>query len=90
MNRKLRVVHMRYSQISLAKRPAGAADRRKCGKALDIAGLAGDMHRGNGIWEEFQLMRHMGTLDSVNGHEGGSDVAALIPGRAQRGLQARS
>jgi glutaryl-CoA dehydrogenase len=62
--------------------------RNNCGKALDIARLARDMHGGNGISEEFQVMRHMVNLESVNTYEGTHDVHALILGRAQTGLQA--
>lgn len=62
--------------------------RNNCGKALDIARVARDMHGGNGITEEFQVMRHMVNLESVNTYEGTHDVHALILGRAQTGLQA--
>jgi glutaryl-CoA dehydrogenase len=62
--------------------------RNNCGKALDIARLARDMHGGNGISEDFQVMRHMVNLESVNTYEGTHDVHALILGRAQTGLQA--
>ena len=62
--------------------------RNNCGKALDIARAARDMHGGNGISEEFQVMRHMVNLETVNTYEGTHDVHALILGRAQTGLQA--
>lgn len=62
--------------------------RNNCGKALEIARLARDMHGGNGISEEFQVMRHMCNLETVNTYEGAHDVHALILGRAQTGLQA--
>jgi glutaryl-CoA dehydrogenase len=62
--------------------------RNNCGKALDIARHARDMHGGNGISEEFQVMRHMVNLETVNTYEGTHDVHALILGRAQTGLQA--
>ncbi|MEM9106680.1 MAG: acyl-CoA dehydrogenase, partial [Pseudomonadota bacterium] len=62
--------------------------RNNCGKALDIARWARDMHGGNGISEEFQVMRHMCNLETVNTYEGAHDVHALILGRAQTGLQA--
>ena len=62
--------------------------RNNCGKALDIARMARDMHGGNGISEEFQVMRHMMNLETVNTYEGTHDVHALILGRAQTGLQA--
>ena len=62
--------------------------RNNCGKALDIARLARDMHGGNGISEEYQVMRHMANLETVNTYEGTHDVHALILGRAITGLQA--
>ena len=62
--------------------------RNNCGKALDIARVARDMHGGNGISEEFEIMRHMCNLETVNTYEGTHDVHALILGRAQTGLQA--
>ena len=62
--------------------------RNNCGKALDIARHARDMHGGNGISEEFHVVRHMMNLETVNTYEGTHDVHALILGRAQTGLQA--
>ncbi len=62
--------------------------RNNCGKALDIARMSRDMHGGNGISEEFQVIRHMMNLETVNTYEGTHDVHALILGRAQTGLQA--
>ncbi|MEX0309488.1 MAG: acyl-CoA dehydrogenase [Tateyamaria sp.] len=62
--------------------------RNNCGKALEIARAARDMHGGNGISGEFQVMRHMVNLETVNTYEGTHDVHALILGRAQTGLQA--
>jgi glutaryl-CoA dehydrogenase len=62
--------------------------RNNCGKALEIARHARDMHGGNGISQEFQVMRHMVNLETVNTYEGTHDVHALILGRAQTGLQA--
>ncbi len=62
--------------------------RNNVGKALEIARQARDMHGGNGISEEFQVMRHMMNLETVNTYEGTHDVHALILGRAQTGLQA--
>ncbi|WP_026380633.1 acyl-CoA dehydrogenase [Afifella pfennigii] len=62
--------------------------RNNCGKALDIARLARDMHGGNGISDEFPVMRHMLNLETVNTYEGTHDVHALILGRAQTGMQA--
>ena len=62
--------------------------RNNCGKALDIARTARDMHGGNGISEEFHVIRHMLNLETVNTYEGTHDVHALILGRAITGLQA--
>ncbi len=62
--------------------------RNNCGKALDAARMARDMHGGNGIQEDFQVMRHMVNLETVNTYEGTHDVHALILGRAITGLQA--
>ncbi|GGH18012.1 glutaryl-CoA dehydrogenase [Cribrihabitans marinus] len=62
--------------------------RNNCGKALDIARMARDMHGGNGISLEFHVIRHMVNLETVNTYEGTHDVHALILGRAQTGLQA--
>ncbi|MFQ5565983.1 MAG: acyl-CoA dehydrogenase [Paracoccaceae bacterium] len=62
--------------------------RNNCGKALDVARHARDMHGGNGISGEFQVIRHMINLETVNTYEGTHDVHALILGRAQTGLQA--
>jgi glutaryl-CoA dehydrogenase len=62
--------------------------RNNCGKALDIARLARDMHGGNGITEEFHVMRVLCNLETVNTYEGTHDVHALVLGRAQTGIQA--
>jgi glutaryl-CoA dehydrogenase len=62
--------------------------RNNCGKALEIARIARDMHGGNGISDEYPVMRHMLNLETVNTYEGTHDVHALILGRAQTGLQA--
>jgi len=62
--------------------------RNSCGKALDIARLARDMHGGNGIADEFHVIRHVMNLETVNTYEGTHDIHALILGRAQTGLQA--
>ena len=67
--------------VSMAKRNA-------CGKALDIARLARDMHGGNGIVDEFHVIRHVMNLETVNTYEGTHDIHALILGRAQTGLSA--
>jgi len=62
--------------------------RNSCGKALDIARVARDMHGGNGIADEFHVIRHVMNLEAVNTYEGTHDVHALILGRAQTGFQA--
>ena len=62
--------------------------RNNCGKALDIVRVARDMHGGNGIADEFHVMRHVANLETVNTYEGTHDIHALILGRAQTGLQA--
>jgi glutaryl-CoA dehydrogenase len=67
--------------ISLAK-------RNSCGKALDIARTARDMHGGNGVSDEYHVIRHVMNLEAVNTYEGTHDVHALILGRAQTGIQA--
>ncbi|WMS41656.1 acyl-CoA dehydrogenase [Acuticoccus sp. MNP-M23] len=72
---------MAPEMISLVK-------RNNCGKALDIARVSRDMHGGNGISEEYHVMRHMVNLETVNTYEGTHDVHALILGRAQTGIQA--
>ena len=64
--------------------------RNNCGKALDIARVARDMHGGNGISDEYGVIRHMLNLEAVNTYEGTHDVHALILGRAQTGIQAFS
>ncbi|GAB5512081.1 MAG: acyl-CoA dehydrogenase [Hyphomicrobiales bacterium] len=64
--------------------------RNNCGKALDIARHARDMHGGNGIMAEYHVMRHAQNLETVNTYEGTHDIHALILGRAQTGLQAFS
>ncbi|MCF6321035.1 MAG: acyl-CoA dehydrogenase [Rhizobiaceae bacterium] len=72
---------MAPEMISLVK-------RNNCGKALDIARVARDMHGGNGIQIEYQVMRHAANLETVNTYEGTHDIHALILGRAQTGIQA--
>ena len=62
--------------------------RNNCQKALDIARMSRDMHGGNGIHAEYQVMRHLMNLETVNTYEGTHDVHALILGRAQTGIQA--
>jgi glutaryl-CoA dehydrogenase len=75
-------------QAKAAPEMISIVKRNNCGKALDIARLARDMHGGNGISLEFGIIRHMVNLETVNTYEGAHDVHALILGRAQTGLQA--
>jgi len=72
----------------LAPETISLIKRNSCGKALDIARVARDMHGGNGIMDEYHVMRHVMNLETVNTYEGTHDVHALILGRAQTGLQA--
>jgi len=72
----------------LAPEAISLIKRNNCGKALDIARTARDMHGGNGISDEFHVMRHVVNLETVNTYEGTHDVHALILGRAQTGIQA--
>jgi glutaryl-CoA dehydrogenase len=62
--------------------------RNNCGKALEIARIARDMHGGNGIVDEYHVIRHVMNLETVNTYEGTHDVHALILGRAQTGISA--
>ncbi|WP_299777926.1 acyl-CoA dehydrogenase [uncultured Roseobacter sp.] len=75
-------------QANAAPEMVSIVKRNNCGKALDIARMSRDMHGGNGISGEFQVIRHMMNLETVNTYEGTHDVHALILGRAQTGIQA--
>ena len=77
-----------FDEGKLAPEAISIVKRNNCGKALDIARLSRDMHGGNGIHAEYQVMRHLMNLDTVNTYEGTHDVHALILGRAQTGIQA--
>ena len=81
VGRRLEAGELIPEAISLIK-------RNNCGKALDIARVARDMHGGNGISAEFQVMRHAANLETVNTYEGTHDVHALILGRAITGIPA--
>ena len=81
VGRRLEAGHLIPESISLLK-------RNNCGKALDIARVARDMHGGNGISAEYQVMRHAANLETVNTYEGTHDVHALILGRAITGIPA--
>ncbi|MFN0217485.1 MAG: acyl-CoA dehydrogenase [Hyphomicrobium sp.] len=72
----------------LAPEAVSLIKRNNCGKALDIARAARDIHGGNGISDQYNVMRHMMNLEAVNTYEGTHDIHALILGRAQTGLQA--
>ena len=75
---------------ALAPEAISLLKRNNCGKALDIARVARDMHGGNGISDEYGIIRHVMNLEAVNTYEGTHDVHALILGRAQTGIQAFS
>ena len=79
-----------FDQGGAAPETVSLLKRNNCGKALAIARLARDMHGGNGIADEYHVMRHMCNLETVNTYEGTYDVHTLILGRAQTGLQAFS
>jgi glutaryl-CoA dehydrogenase len=72
----------------LAPEAVSLLKRNNCGKALEIARTARDMHGGNGISDEYHVIRHMMNLEAVNTYEGTHDIHALILGRAQTGIQA--
>jgi glutaryl-CoA dehydrogenase len=77
-----------FDQDRLAVEVISLMKRNNCGKALDIARAARDMHGGNGISDEYHVIRHVMNLETVNTYEGTHDIHALILGRAQTGLQA--
>jgi glutaryl-CoA dehydrogenase len=77
-----------FDEGKLAPEMISIVKRNNCGKALDIARIARDMHGGNGISQDYHVMRHSQNLESVNTYEGTHDVHALILGRAITGLQA--
>ena len=77
-----------FDEGSLSPEAISLVKRNNCGKALDIARTARDMHGANGIADEFHVIRHLLNLETVNTYEGTHDVHALILGRAQTGIQA--
>jgi len=77
-----------FDEGKMAPEMISLIKRNNCGKALDIARVARDMHGGNGITGEFHVIRHSQNLETVNTYEGTHDIHALILGRAQTGLQA--
>lgn len=89
LNAALRVGRM-MDDNSWAPEAVSLIKRNNCIKALDIARVARDMHGGNGVADEFHVIRHMVNLESVNTYEGTQDIHALILGRSQTGIQAFS
>jgi glutaryl-CoA dehydrogenase len=83
----LRVGHLK-DEGKAAPELISLVKRNSCGKALDIARVARDMHGGNGVSDEFHVIRHVMNLEAVNTYEGTHDIHALILGRAQTGIQA--
>ncbi len=77
-----------FDQDAVAPEMISLVKRNSCGVALDIARTSRDMHGGNGISDEFHVIRHVMNLEAVNTYEGTSDIHALILGRAQTGIQA--
>ncbi|MEX6507867.1 acyl-CoA dehydrogenase [Jiella sp. M17.18] len=77
-----------FDEGKMAPEMISLVKRNNCGKALDIARTARDMHGGNGIMGEYHVMRHAQNLETVNTYEGTHDVHALILGKAQTGIQA--
>jgi glutaryl-CoA dehydrogenase len=77
-----------FDEHKVAPEMISLVKRNNCGKALDIARMARDMHGGNGIVDEYHVIRHVMNLETVNTYEGTHDVHALILGRAQTGLNA--
>ncbi|ROR32473.1 acyl-CoA dehydrogenase [Inmirania thermothiophila] len=77
-----------FDQGKAAPEAISLLKRNNCGKALEIARTARDMHGGNGIVDEFHVIRHVMNLETVNTYEGTHDIHALILGRAQTGIQA--
>jgi glutaryl-CoA dehydrogenase len=85
----LRLAHLK-DEDRAAPEMISLLKRNSCGKSLDIARMARDMHGGNGIADEYHVIRHVMNLEAVNTYEGTHDVHALILGRAQTGIQAFS
>jgi glutaryl-CoA dehydrogenase len=83
----LQVGHMKDAD-TCSPEAVSLIKRNSCGKALEIARASRDMHGGNGISDEFHVIRHMMNLEAVNTYEGTHDIHALILGRAQTGIQA--
>ena len=83
----LRVGRLRDESLAAAKM-ISLIVRNNCGKALDVARMARDMHGANGIVEEYHVMRVLANLETVNSYEGAHNIHALILGRAETGIQA--
>jgi glutaryl-CoA dehydrogenase len=83
----LRLAHL-MDEGRAAPEMVSLLKRNNCGKALDIARVARDMHGGNGIADEFHVIRHVMNLEAVNTYEGTHDIHALILGKAQTGIPA--
>jgi glutaryl-CoA dehydrogenase len=79
-----------FDEGKMAPEMVSILKRNNCGKALDIARVARDMHGGNGVSDEYHVIRHVMNLEAVNTYEGTHDIHALILGRAQTGIQAFS
>ena len=77
-----------FDEGKAAPEAVSLVKRNNCGKALEVARLARDMHGGNGIVDEYHVIRHLMNLETVNTYEGTHDIHALILGRAQTGIQA--
>jgi glutaryl-CoA dehydrogenase len=77
-----------FDEGSAAPEAISMLKRNSCGKSLDIARTARDMHGGNGVADEYHVIRHVMNLEAVNTYEGTHDIHALILGRAQTGIQA--
>ena len=86
-NAVLRVGRL-FDEGKVAPEMISLVKRNNCGKALDIARVSRDMHGGNGIVDEYHVIRHVMNLETVNTYEGTHDVHALILGRAITGLNA--
>jgi glutaryl-CoA dehydrogenase len=87
LNAALRVGRL-FDEGKVAPEMISLIKRNNCGKALDIARVSRDMHGGNGIVDEYHVIRHVMNLETVNTYEGTHDVHALILGRAITGLNA--
>lgn len=83
----LRVAHL-MDEGRCAPENISMVKRNSCGKSIEIARMARDMHGGNGVHDEYHVIRHVMNLEAVNTYEGTHDVHALILGRAQTGIQA--